>query len=377
MRIGLFLDFDGVLTPKPVNMQFASMLSIDQSLNDLEVKYASGVIDNAGFNRKFIPLFRGANFSRQFVEQRSSSIQLDTYASDIVREPNIQVHLVTSSPSFYVDLFARKFQIARPNYICSEYTFDSDGLLESCNNPCGVREKEAFVRKAASSFELTIGVGDSDEQDGQFLAHCNIKILMGIGARRRDYLRCDDLFSLLELVRSIKKQGMSYRESLLPQDCKSGIKRLLKKTPFEQNVFIITPFESDARYKSSIVAIKKELEDAGYFGYLASDMNLQTDLWANVRAFMHGCKYGVALMTAHEVEGKGTVKIADRVLNPNVVAEVGYMMGAGKEVLLLKDSRVAALPTDWLGKLYKNINLKDPEDTVRQAMTQWVKQLPR
>jgi hypothetical protein len=26
MRVGLFLDFDGVITPKPVNMQIATLL---------------------------------------------------------------------------------------------------------------------------------------------------------------------------------------------------------------------------------------------------------------------------------------------------------------------------------------------------------------
>jgi hypothetical protein len=36
MRVGLFLDFDGVLTPKPVNMQIAALLGVEKDLIDLE-----------------------------------------------------------------------------------------------------------------------------------------------------------------------------------------------------------------------------------------------------------------------------------------------------------------------------------------------------
>lgn len=374
MRIGLFIDFDGVLTPKAVNMQFASMLGIDKSLVNLEVQYTNGVINNAGFNKIFIPLFRDAGFSRKFVEEKFSSIQLDTYTQDIVQEPDVQVHIVTSSPSFYLDQFARKFRIDRAKYICSEYSFDSSGLLESCVRPCGVSQKEEFVRKAVPDFDLTIGVGDSLEQDGPFLKHCNIKILMG--AKRREYFTCNDLVSILELVRSLKARGLSYRDGLPPLDCRQGTEKLIRITPFERNVFIITPFRLDVRYKATIDVINEQLKSEGYYGYLASDMTLVTDLWANVRAFMHGCKFGIALMTAHEVEEGNIVRIDQNVLNPKFVAEMGYMMGAGKEVLVLKDNRVQP-PTDWIGRIYESINFKNPETPVRDAMTRWVAQLPR
>jgi len=40
---------------------------------------------------------------------------------------------------------------------------------------------------------------------------------------------------------------------------KSGVERLLKLSPYNKNVFIMTPFRDDARYRELIRTIKDEL----------------------------------------------------------------------------------------------------------------------
>ncbi len=371
MKIGAFLDFDGVLTTKAVNMQFASMLGIEKQLVDLEIKYANGLINNKQFNETFIPLFRNAGFTKSFLETNISAIQLHPFAADVVQELRGHTYLVTSSPSYVIDPFCQRYHIPSENYICSEYEFDSDELLSRCIRPCGTLQKEEFVRVRSDKYDLRVGVGDSVELDGPFLKFCDIGILMQ--QERRDQVTANDLYSIWRMLSQLRGRSDAFIAAAgTPSECRDGVRSLVQRTTYERNVFIMTPFRMDVRYSQSISAIKSELQTYGYSGYTAIDHTLVAgrDLWTNVRAFMHGCKYGVALLTAYEAEKDLAVHIDPDKLNPNVVAEIGYMMGLGKQVLVLKDHRVQ-LPTDWVGQIYEPFDMKDPEQQIRDAVRLW------
>jgi hypothetical protein len=233
-----------------------------------------------------------------------------------------------------------------------------------------VAQKAAFVNRKKAGYSMTVGVGDSATQDGMFLNHCDVRIMMG--DNRENYLHASDLYTISRMIRLFRKIAKSSASGESPVECLEGIDRLGRERAFDKSVFIITAFREDARYKAAIKSIKDELSSHGYQGFTAKDFELNGDLWVNVRCYMHGCAHGIALVTADEVMIKGKLETRDGVFNPNVITEAGYMMGLGKAVLVLKDQRVKLLQTDWLGKLFQSINFQDPESTTRDAVNYWL-----
>jgi phosphoserine phosphatase len=370
MSLGVFLDLDGVLTPKKVNLQYAAILGVESDLVDLEDAYTNGEITSKNFGDRLVALFRKAKFTQSFARKQFSRIVVNTFVEELLQASAPNVFIVSSSPSYYVDQFATKYGIPDANVICSRYAFDAgdDGRLSACRKPCGSKEKSDFVRQRSKGFAATIGVGDSPQQDSEFLGLCGVRVLMG--AARPNYLHAEDLYALRSLVLFVRR----LLQPEAPSECRQGVAKLLEQSRLESNVFIITPFRDDARYEVAIKTIKSVLKSKGLRGWTAADAGVEDDIWANVRSFMHACQRGVVLVTADEIrEGTG-VKVRGRVQNPNVMLEAGYMLGQGKKVLLLKDNRVQ-LPADWLGRLWEPINFDSPQADVAKAVRKWTKDL--
>lgn len=325
MSIGLFLDLDGVLTPKAVNLQYAAMLGVEPDLLALEDNYANGLIDNSQFNKVFIPLFRAKGFTLKFAQDNFRKIVFSPYAEELILLNFPDTFIVSSSPSYFLDQFATKYKIPPENVICSRYAFDDDGLLASCDSPAGVLEKAEFVSQRINRFSVSVGVGDSPDQDAKFMNHCSLKILMG--GERRNYLHAIDLPAVHSLVQLVRSQQVTATN--IPPYCVKGVDQLQRQGALDKNVFIITPFRQDARYEAAVGTIKDELKKGGYRGWTAADMHLDDDLWINVQCFMYGCKGAIALLTADEKQTGDTVKVRRDVYNPNVIAEAGYMLGQG------------------------------------------------
>lgn len=364
MSVGLFLDLDGVLTPKSVNLQFASMLGIEKDLVDIEYRYESGLAETSDFNEVFIPLFNNAGFTEKFAQDRHMDVQLTSNAPELIADNLPNVFLVTSSPSFYVHQFARRFKIPASNVICSEYAFSEDGKLDRCVRACSSQDKADFVKRMKYRFSVTIGVGDKYELDGAFLNHCDIKILHG--SDRYGYLQSSELEAVRKLVNAVRQ------EDELPDACIEGYNLLINKSRYDKNVFIMTPFEDDdIRYSNLISTIKETLCDLGLNGWTADDLTVNSDLWLNVQCYMHASKYGIAVITADEFsEGKVTT-LREDVFNPNVMIETGYMLGQGKDVFLLKDDRVDRVPVDIRGLLHRAINLQGTHQCAKEAVKYW------
>jgi hypothetical protein len=127
----------------------------------------------------------------------------------------------------------------------------------------------------------------------------------------------------------------------------------------------MTRFARENRSEDPISAVidtvRKALDDHGLRLHLASDAIVEDTLFANVAAYMWACRYGFALLEDRVGEG----------MNYNVVIEVGVMVMAGRQTALLKDTTVAALPTDLLGHIYKPTDFEDL-DAVARATHSWV-----
>lgn len=155
--------------------------------------------------------------------------------------------------------------------------------------------------------------------------------------------------------------------TLAPPALIQPLRAFLADHPFDTNVFGMTRFP-DAKAGTAdpvgraLAIIKEVCFEAGLEFHLASDRAIVDDLWANVSAHMWSCRYGVALFEDR----------VDRGLNHNLLIEVGAMIMAGRRCALLKDGSIETMPTDFVGMIYKSVDLST-EDIVATAARAWIK----
>ncbi len=137
--------------------------------------------------------------------------------------------------------------------------------------------------------------------------------------------------------------------------------------PFDTNVFGMTRFP-DAKAGTAdpvgraLAIVREVCAESGLEFHLASDRAIVDDLWDNVTAHMWACRYGVAFFEDR----------VDRGLNHNLLIEVGAMIMSGRRCALLKDGSIEKLPTDFVGMIYKSVDLS-VEETVAQVVRTWIK----
>jgi hypothetical protein len=156
--------------------------------------------------------------------------------------------------------------------------------------------------------------------------------------------------------------------TLAPPALIHPLRDFLADHPFDTNVFGMTRFP-DARAGSKdpvgrALAVASEVcRDFGLEFHLASDRAITDDVWSNVMAHMWGCRYGIGFFEDR----------VERGLNYNLVTEVGAMIMTGRRVALLKDGSIEKMPTDFVGMIYKSVNLED-ESTVCDRVRDWLKE---
>ncbi|MDI3340092.1 MAG: hypothetical protein QJR03_06125 [Sphaerobacter sp.] len=142
-----------------------------------------------------------------------------------------------------------------------------------------------------------------------------------------------------------------------------GIRRLLERYPFENNVFCMTRFPGASVEGLSdpladvIEVLRTSLRNHGLVLHLASDRHIDDELFGNVGAYMWACQYGIGLLENRTNEG----------INYNVVIELGAMLITGRRCAILKDTTTPALPTDLAGQIYKSVDFSDLAAIARHA----------
>ena len=96
----------------------------------------------------------------------------------------------------------------------------------------------------------------------------------------------------------------------------------------------------------------------------ASDKEFKDDLWDNVQIYLDCCRAAVSIFHFDD----------KKEFNPNVAIETGYMMAHREEkyTCILKDKRLEKLPTDFLGKLYKEYDINNLND-LREQLNDWIR----
>lgn len=155
--------------------------------------------------------------------------------------------------------------------------------------------------------------------------------------------------------------------TLAPPALVQPLRGFLADHPFDANVFGMTRFpdtkEGTKDPVGRALAVTRETcKEFGLEFHLASDRAMTDDLWSNVMAHMWGSRYGIGFFEDTVDEG----------LNYNLVTEVGAMIMTGRRVALLKDGSIAKMPTDFVGMIYKSVDLAD-DSAVHDRVKDWLK----
>lgn len=160
------------------------------------------------------------------------------------------------------------------------------------------------------------------------------------------------------------KMFSSNNSSLIPEELNTPLRRFRKDFPVDSKcAFLMMKFEDTPIQLKLIDTIKQCFEQQGITLLRADHKWYADDLLTNIRTYMHGCDFGVAIFD----------RVKTEYFNPNVSLEIGYMMAMGKNVLLLKDSTLNSLHTDLVGKLYHEYDFQNPETTLPVVLRQWLK----
>jgi len=142
-----------------------------------------------------------------------------------------------------------------------------------------------------------------------------------------------------------------------------SLKRFRKDYPSSEKCgFLMMKFEDSKIQKEIISILKSHLVKKGINLLRADDKWYADSLFENIKTYMQGCSFGIALFDRINTED----------FNPNVSLEIGYMMALNKPVLLLKDKTLKSLPTDLVGKLYHQFDFQYPEKTIPLVLDKWI-----
>lgn len=153
-------------------------------------------------------------------------------------------------------------------------------------------------------------------------------------------------------------------EAVSMPEIASGLERFRADYPIgSKTAFIIMQFGNTKPHNAIVTCVKNTLKKYGITALRADDKEYIGDLFPNIRTYMHACDFGIAVFD----------RITEDEFNPNVSLEVGYMLGMGKNVLLLKDKTLKSLQTDLTGKLYKQFDTTDIDATMPAQIEKWLK----
>jgi hypothetical protein len=150
---------------------------------------------------------------------------------------------------------------------------------------------------------------------------------------------------------------------LAPAPIVRPVGTFLDSFAFDRNVFGISRYPRDRADDPMSRTFETARSVLGEFGltlHLAADRAVTDELWSNIAALMWACRYGVVII--EDCVGEG--------VNRNALIELGAMLMTGRRCVLLKDTTVARVPTDLIGHIRRDVDLRD-QSSVDGALRDW------
>ena len=165
----------------------------------------------------------------------------------------------------------------------------------------------------------------------------------------------------------IEKALMPNRPTLMkpnePAELSKSLAKFREEHGDSQTAFLMMKFGKTSGHRRIVEAIGSVLGDLGIKALRADEREYDSDLYGNIRTYLHACTFGIAIF--ERLEGDE--------FNPNVSLEVGYMLALGKQVCLLKDKTLKGLHADLVGKLYRDFDTQDPEGSIPERLRSWLR----
>lgn len=133
----------------------------------------------------------------------------------------------------------------------------------------------------------------------------------------------------------------------------------------DKNVFLIMRFRAGEQYEEIVRVLRESFREYGLNVIRADDKDYTGDLWENVCLYMLGSRLAIAVFE----------EIDQREFNPNIALELGFMMAQNKRCLILKDQRMPRMPTDIVGKLYREFDTYNIADSIQKCVDQWARDI--
>lgn len=127
--------------------------------------------------------------------------------------------------------------------------------------------------------------------------------------------------------------------------------------------FVMMRYETTRAHEAIFASVAETCDKFGIAALRADEKTYAEDLLLNIRTYMHGCGFGIAIFE----------RLTGDDFNPNVSLELGYMIALGKPACLLKDQTLTALHTDLVGRLYQTFDPQDPVASVPVALERWLR----
>jgi hypothetical protein len=152
--------------------------------------------------------------------------------------------------------------------------------------------------------------------------------------------------------------------TMIPPEITDSLRRFQTEHPDPSRAcFLMMRFGTTKGHNQITDTIKQVLSSCDIQGLRADDKQYNDDVFGNIRTYLHGCGFGIAVFERLEKDD----------FNPNVSLEVGYLLALGKPVLLLKDKTLQQLHTDLVGKLYRVFDPQDIAATIPTEVQKWLK----
>ncbi|HWQ93039.1 MAG TPA: hypothetical protein VN673_15285 [Clostridia bacterium] len=148
-----------------------------------------------------------------------------------------------------------------------------------------------------------------------------------------------------------------------PPEISMSLDRLRERYPDPKKLgFLMMRFTAGKPFSKIVEVLQETGKKLGLDIVRADQHEFHADLWGNVRTYLHGCGFGVAVYERIETNEP----------NANIGLEVGYMLAMNKPVLLLKDKTLETTQSDLAGKLYRQFDPYDPEATLPPMLKKWL-----
>ena len=164
-----------------------------------------------------------------------------------------------------------------------------------------------------------------------------------------------------DIVKYIDTNELSI-EKQYPKEIDQEVRQIKKDFQGRKIAFLIMQFGASRFHNEIYDNIQKILLKKDIVVLRADYKEYHSDLYYNILSYIYAADFGIAVFE----------RINDDLFNPNVAFEVGFMFALNKKVCLLKEKTLKSLPTDIVGKLYKNFDLNNLEESLEKSLCKWI-----